>query len=71
MPTVGNGNLATVVYRDRLFLNGLYNGRANQSHRAAIPAINRVKVEDLTEAGFVSLYSLNCITGILKNSSTP
>ena len=39
--------MATVVYRDRIFMNGLYNGDRTHSHRAAIPAWNRVKVNSV------------------------
>lgn len=44
MASVGNGHLATVVYNDSVFLNGLYNGRLGESRRARIPAEINVRV---------------------------
>jgi len=60
MPSIGNGNIATVIYRDRIFMNGLYNGAGKQSHRAAIPALNLLKIRDTLET---DVFSLNCLTG--------
>ena len=62
MPTVGNGHLATVVFRDRIFMNGLYNGEGNKSHRAAIPALNLIKLK-LQADSISEMYSLHCIQG--------
>ena len=61
MPSVGNGHIGTVIYRDRLFMNGLYNGVQKKSHRAAVPTLNRVQVKPIPEA--TSGYSLDCIKG--------
>lgn len=38
MPSVGNGQLATVIYTDTVYMNGLYNGERGESHRARIPS---------------------------------
>lgn len=38
MPSVGNGQLATVIYTDTIYMNGLYNGGLGESHRARIPS---------------------------------
>ncbi|KAI9552765.1 hypothetical protein GHT06_020645 [Daphnia sinensis] len=38
MPSVGNGQLATGVYTDTVYMNGLYNGELGESHRARIPS---------------------------------
>ena len=32
--TVGNGHVATLVYSDTVYINGLYNGVRGESHRA-------------------------------------
>jgi len=37
-PSVGNGYLATVVHGDDVYMSGMYNGEAGDSHRAAIPS---------------------------------
>jgi hypothetical protein len=38
LPGVGNGQLATQVYHDTIYMNGLYSGRWGDSHRARIPS---------------------------------
>ncbi|XP_070549911.1 protein-glucosylgalactosylhydroxylysine glucosidase-like [Ptychodera flava] len=38
MASVGNGYLATIVYSDTLYMNGLFNGAGNTTHRAKIPS---------------------------------
>ncbi|CAF3415662.1 unnamed protein product [Rotaria sp. Silwood1] len=38
MPYVGNGHVATVVFSDFIYMNGLYNGENGTSHRARIPS---------------------------------
>ncbi len=37
-PSIGNGYLGTVVHSPEVYMNGLYNGRHGDSHRAAIPS---------------------------------
>ncbi len=37
LPYVGNGHLATTIFGDSIFMNGLYNGKEINSHRAHIP----------------------------------
>ena len=69
MPTVGNGHLATVVFRDRIFMNGLYNGEGNKSHRAAIPALNLIKLK-LQADSISEMYSLHCIQGYWSQFSS-
>ncbi|XP_022098202.1 protein-glucosylgalactosylhydroxylysine glucosidase-like [Acanthaster planci] len=44
LPAVGNGYLATVVYSDTIYVNGLYNGRGGASHRARIPSTAAIKI---------------------------
>ncbi|ODN03634.1 Acid trehalase-like protein 1, partial [Orchesella cincta] len=46
-PTVGNGHIATVVYTDTIFMNGLYSGFKGESHRARIPTRNNVRLVDV------------------------
>ena len=38
LPSVANGNLGTRVHSETVFMNGIYNGYMNSSHRAAIPS---------------------------------
>ncbi|XP_038059781.1 protein-glucosylgalactosylhydroxylysine glucosidase-like isoform X2 [Patiria miniata] len=44
LPAVGNGYLATVVYSDTIYVNGVYNGRGGASHRARIPSTAAIQV---------------------------
>ena len=40
LPYVGNGHLASTIFGDSVYLNGLYNGYAEKSHRARLPNIH-------------------------------
>ncbi|XP_070568257.1 protein-glucosylgalactosylhydroxylysine glucosidase-like isoform X1 [Ptychodera flava] len=44
MASVGNGFLSTVVYGDTVYMNGVYNGAAEHSHRARIPSTGAITV---------------------------
>ncbi|CAF4972350.1 unnamed protein product [Rotaria sp. Silwood1] len=61
LPYIGNGHIATVVYSDVIYMNGLYNGENGTSHRAHIPsALNwEFKINSSS-----SLYTLNVSSGI-------
>ena len=39
LPSVGNGHIATNVFTDTLFVNGVYTGRLGESHRARIQSL--------------------------------
>lgn len=45
IPTLSNGHLGFVMYSDALHMNGLYNGKTGDSHRARIPNYGRVQFE--------------------------
>ena len=45
MASVGNGHLATIVYSETVYMNGLYNGERGESHRARIPSRINVSME--------------------------
>ncbi|XP_077296184.1 protein-glucosylgalactosylhydroxylysine glucosidase-like [Arctopsyche grandis] len=38
MCSIGNGHVATDVFSDSVYMNGLYNGERGDSHRARVPA---------------------------------
>ena len=40
LPYVGNGHLASTIFDKSVFLNGLYNGKHGESHRANLPNIH-------------------------------
>ena len=43
--TIANGYLGTVVYSDTVYMNGVYNGRLGDSHRARIPSTAAIEVK--------------------------
>ncbi|CAF3541630.1 unnamed protein product [Rotaria sp. Silwood1] len=61
LPYIGNGHIATVVFSDFIYMNGLYNGENGTSHRARIPStLNwQFNINPLS-----SLYTLNVSSGI-------
>ncbi|CAF3721880.1 unnamed protein product [Rotaria sordida] len=62
MAYVGNGHVATVIFSDFIYMNGLYNGANGTSHRARIPSTHnwQFKLESLS----LSLYSLDVASGV-------
>ncbi|XP_072035583.1 protein-glucosylgalactosylhydroxylysine glucosidase-like [Amphiura filiformis] len=63
-PTVGNGYIATVVYSDSIFMNGVYNGKDRTSHRARIPSTANIAMThmDVTVSG--NTYRLDTSQGL-------
>ncbi|CAF4451865.1 unnamed protein product [Rotaria sp. Silwood2] len=57
---IGNGHVATVVYSDFIYMNGLYNGENGTSHRARIPSTVNWKFKLRPRS---SLYTLNVSSG--------
>lgn len=45
MPYVGNGHLATTVYSDTIYINGVYNGNYGNSHRARVPNLHGLYIK--------------------------
>ncbi|CAF1071481.1 unnamed protein product [Rotaria sordida] len=62
MAYVGNGHVATVIFSDFIYMNGLYNGANGTSHRARIPSTHnwQFKLESLSSL----LYSLDVAFGV-------
>ena len=50
MPSVGNGHIATGVYTDTIYMNGLYNGELGESHRARIPSQINIRTSSVANA---------------------
>ncbi|XP_076099851.1 protein-glucosylgalactosylhydroxylysine glucosidase-like [Mytilus galloprovincialis] len=63
-PTLGNGHIATVVYTDTIYMNGLYNGLRVFSHRARIPSTCAIEVVSTTTRITKSSYSLDIEKGM-------
>ncbi|CAH2067404.1 unnamed protein product, partial [Iphiclides podalirius] len=65
MPSVGNGHLATNVFSDTVYMNGLYNGFRGESHRARIPAWANIRLNStLTHHPYKPVYSLDTKHGV-------
>lgn len=66
MASVGNGHIATTVYTDTVYMNGLYNGHRGESHRARIPSGNNIRVNITSEGGSVinHTYALDVGQGV-------
>uniref|UniRef100_A0A182QH94 Protein-glucosylgalactosylhydroxylysine glucosidase n=1 Tax=Anopheles farauti TaxID=69004 RepID=A0A182QH94_9DIPT len=46
LPTLANGHLGFTVFEDAIYLAGLYNGAGGLSHRARVPNMATVRVND-------------------------
>ncbi|CAF2684788.1 unnamed protein product [Rotaria sp. Silwood2] len=60
LPYIGNGHVATVVFSDFIYMNGLYNGENGTSHRARIPSTLNWQFNIKPSS---SLYTLNVSSG--------
>lgn len=67
-PEVGNGHLASVVLRDTVFMNGLYNGELGKSHRARIPSTNNLYCIYTTKPLKDVIHELDVATGIFSQT---
>ncbi|CAF4003319.1 unnamed protein product [Rotaria magnacalcarata] len=68
MPYVGNGHVATVVFSDFIYMNGLYNGDNGTSHRARIPStLNWQFLFHPSTSSFSLNVSSGTFTEILEN----
>lgn len=70
-PTLGNGHIATVVYTDTIYMNGLYNGLRVFSHRARIPSTCAIKIVSTTTRITKSSYSLDIEKGAYPRKLIP
>lgn len=66
-PEVGNGQLATVIYSDTIYMNGLYNGHKAESHRARIPSPAALTIQSVNQKqSQTKTYSLDLGQGEFK-----
>lgn len=66
MPTLGNGHIAVTVYDDAMYMNGLYEGTGENSHRAKIPVVlmGRVNFSSIEiDKRAIRKYTLNSRDG--------
>lgn len=70
MPYVGNGHLASTIFDNSIYLNGLYNGAKTDSHRARVPNVHNFSFVSHDREGFQnSKYTLNMHQGIYVHHS--
>ncbi len=71
IPTLSNGHIGFVAYQDAVHINGVYNGKTGESHRARIPNYGRVQFElcGPFEQGDSCTYSLNMREGVFRTTS--
>nr|XP_054752831.1 protein-glucosylgalactosylhydroxylysine glucosidase-like [Lytechinus pictus] len=60
--SIGNGYLATTVYTDTIYKNGLYNGRNGESDRARIPSTIAIKIQQ-SQPEIKNSYLLDVLNG--------
>ena len=64
MPYVGNGHLASTIFDNKVYVNGLYNGKGGKSHRARLPNIHNFTLLSSDPFGFENVqYVLNINEG--------
>lgn len=67
MPSIGNGHIATNIFSDTVYMNGLYNGRGGYSHRARIPSWANIRLNStLTHYPYSPIYSLDTKEAVFK-----
>ena len=72
LPSLSNGHIGFVVYSDSVHLNGLYNGRRGESHRARVPNYARVEFEycgSFPQNGNICTYTLDMRRGVFTTKS--
>ena len=63
-PSIANGHLGTAVHAGEVFMNGLYNGRGEDSHRAVIPSTVSFNITGTEPpSNFTRIYTLNAGEG--------
>lgn len=72
VPTLSNGHIGFVAYSSAIHINGVYNGRTGESHRARIPNYGRVQFEmcGVFTQGDLCTYALDIRQGVFRTTST-
>ena len=66
IPTLSNGHIAFTVNGDSILLNGLYNGRKGESHRARIPNYSNILTDLPCQAAGNCHYMLHMRDGYFE-----
>lgn len=69
-PVLANGHIGFVPYGNSIYMNGLYNGRKGDSHRARIPNYANVQfkpcTQRLTNNAEACAYTLDTYNGVFR-----
>lgn len=66
-PPIGNGYLATNVFSDAIYVDGVFNGYREDSHRARIPSTASIRVTSDVNS---EVYRLDMRNGMILNTKT-
>lgn len=71
VPTLSNGHIGFVPYTDAVHINGVYNGKTGESHRARIPSYGRVQIGSCALFAPANLckYSLDMRQGVFRTTA--
>ncbi|XP_055917587.1 protein-glucosylgalactosylhydroxylysine glucosidase isoform X2 [Eupeodes corollae] len=71
MPTLGNGHLGFTIFGDSIFVNGVYNGKGGNSHRARIQNVANISVIQANgEAITKESYKLDLYNGYFERKQS-
>ncbi len=69
LPYVGNGHLASTVFDGSIYVNGLYNGKEGESHRASLPNIHNFSIQSPDTFFKDQQYALDLKNGLNLNEN--
>lgn len=72
-PVMANGHIGFIPYGDSIYMNGLYNGHKDNSHRARIPNFGSIQFEPCSRAHFTRAiecsYAMDIHSGLFRTST--
>lgn len=72
-PVMANGHIGFIPYGDSIYMNGLYNGYKDNSHRARVPNYASVQFEPCSRAHFTTTikcsYAMDIHNGLFRTST--
>lgn len=72
-PVMANGHIGFIPYGDSIYMNGLYNGHKDNSHRARIPNYGSVQFEPCSRANYNTTiectYALDIYNGVFRTTA--
>lgn len=74
-PVLANGHVGFVPYGDSIYMNGLFNGAKDESHRARIPNYANIQFEPCSRKSFTSddascFYALDIHNAVFSTATT-